>query len=296
MAINLIGIILSFSLVIFLQSFHQVEEGTIGLYWRGGALLKGYDEPGLHLKLPFITRAENIPILVQTEYVTNISCGTSGGALLKFERVEVVNRLKKELVWETVKNYSTKYSEIWIHNIITQEINDFCSLHTLEEVFISLFDTIDDKIRDSLEHDLNNWAPGIEIISVRVTKPLIPVDVASNYEKIELKKLEIKIEEQLQKISQTNFETSKIVAKIQAEEKKEVSQIQMQKQIAEIESQKIISEIEDETTSQRIPNLKLYSPQFLTLKMIEGIPKDSEVHYGPNVKNIFKLKIEEKQN
>jgi len=35
--------------------FHVVDEGHIGVYKRGGALLNTWTEPGLHYMLPFIT-------------------------------------------------------------------------------------------------------------------------------------------------------------------------------------------------------------------------------------------------
>lgn len=35
--------------------FHKVPEGHVGIYFRGGALLKGTTEPGYHFKLPLVT-------------------------------------------------------------------------------------------------------------------------------------------------------------------------------------------------------------------------------------------------
>jgi len=41
-------------------SIHKVEEGHVGVYWRGGALINRVTEPGLHLKLPFLDAFENV--------------------------------------------------------------------------------------------------------------------------------------------------------------------------------------------------------------------------------------------
>jgi len=35
-------------------------------------------------------------VTVQTDTVKNIPCGTSGGVMIKFDKIEVVNRLKKD--------------------------------------------------------------------------------------------------------------------------------------------------------------------------------------------------------
>jgi hypothetical protein len=38
--------------------------------------------------------------------------------MIKFGRIEVVNRLKKEHAWETIKNYSLNYDKTWIFDKI----------------------------------------------------------------------------------------------------------------------------------------------------------------------------------
>lgn len=69
----LIGII-GFGIVLFLISggVHKIEEGHIGLYWRGGALIDGSTEPGYHSMIPLITSFANIQVSVQTDRVENI--------------------------------------------------------------------------------------------------------------------------------------------------------------------------------------------------------------------------------
>lgn len=51
--------------------------------------------------------------------------------MINFEKIEVVNRLNKKFVIETVRNYSHEYDKIWIYDKIHHEINQFCSNHTL---------------------------------------------------------------------------------------------------------------------------------------------------------------------
>lgn len=42
----------------------------------------------------------------------------------------------------------------------SHEINQFCSKHTLHEVYISLFDTLDEHLKEALQIDCDVWAPG----------------------------------------------------------------------------------------------------------------------------------------
>ena len=52
----------------------------------------------------------------------------------------------------------------------------------------------------SLQVDLNTWAPGIEIISIRVTKPRIPERIRANFESMEQTKVEYMIISERQKV------------------------------------------------------------------------------------------------
>ena len=44
--------------------FHTVQEGHVGIYFRGGALLKEISEPGYHTKLPILTKVEEVQVTV----------------------------------------------------------------------------------------------------------------------------------------------------------------------------------------------------------------------------------------
>ena len=55
---------------------------------------------------------------------------------------QVVNRLKKEYVRETIMEYGVNYDKTWIYDKIHHEINQFCSGHSLQEVYIDKFDTV----------------------------------------------------------------------------------------------------------------------------------------------------------
>jgi len=87
--IQVVTILIVFGTVLFAcllllapASIHKIEEGHVGIYWRGGALINRITEPGIHLKIPFLDSVENVQVTLQTDKVTNIPCGTSGGVLL----------------------------------------------------------------------------------------------------------------------------------------------------------------------------------------------------------------------
>ena len=64
-------------------------QGHVGVYWRGGKLLPKTNEPGLRLKLPLLDVYSPIQVTLQTDKVTDIPCGTKGGVMVYFGKVEV---------------------------------------------------------------------------------------------------------------------------------------------------------------------------------------------------------------
>ena len=65
--------------------------------------------------------------------------------------------------------------------------------HCIFKIYIDNFDTLDEKLAEALTDGAAKWAPGIEIISIRVTKPKIPDNLLRNYEQIEAQKTQLQI-------------------------------------------------------------------------------------------------------
>lgn len=53
-------------------------------------------------------------------------------------------------VLEIVKNYTADYDKTLIFNKIHHELNQFCSVHTLQEVYIELFGECESLMSNSL--------------------------------------------------------------------------------------------------------------------------------------------------
>ncbi|XP_072341668.1 erlin-2-like isoform X2 [Scyliorhinus torazame] len=285
------------------SSVHKVEEGHIAVYYRGGALLKATSGPGFHLMLPFITTFKAVQNTVQTDEVKNVPCGTSGGVMIYFDRIEVVNFLIPSAVYDIVKNYTADYDKTLIFNKIHHELNQFCSVHTLQEVYIELFDRIDEDLKLALQQDLTGMAPGLIIHAVRVTKPNIPETIRRNYELMESEKTKLLIAAQKQKVVEKEAETERKKALIEAEKVAQVAEIKFAQMVMEKETEKRISEIEDGVfvarekaradadfyTAQRVAEsnrLKL-SPEYLQLLKYRAIASNSKIYFGKDIPKMF---------
>ncbi|KAM7464454.1 hypothetical protein LguiA_032575 [Lonicera macranthoides] len=286
-----------------LSVVHQVPEGHVGVYWRGGALLKTITYPGFHLKMPLITHFEPIQVTLQTDLVRDIPCGTKGGVMINFEKIEVVNRLHKDHVYETLLNYGVQYDNTWIYDKIHHEINQFCSVHSLQQVYIDMFDQIDEKMKDALQADCTRYAPGIEIISVRVTKPNIPESIRRNFEQMEEERTKVLIAVEKQRVAEKEAETHKKIAISEAEKNAHVSKIKMEQKLMEKDSARREEEISNlmymarersladadfyRTMKEAEANKLMLTPQYLELKFIEAITNNSKIFFGDKVPNML---------
>ncbi|KER18964.1 hypothetical protein T265_12075 [Opisthorchis viverrini] len=112
-------------------------------------------------------------------------------------------------VFDIVKNYTADYDKTLIYNKIHHELNQFCSIHTLQEVYIEMFDQIDEYLKRTLQEDLTVMAPGLFVQAVRVTKPKIPDAIRRNYEAVEAEKTKLLIANQRQKVIEREAETER---------------------------------------------------------------------------------------
>uniref|UniRef100_A0A7M4FKQ5 Erlin-1 n=1 Tax=Crocodylus porosus TaxID=8502 RepID=A0A7M4FKQ5_CROPO len=290
-------------LFLLYASIHKVEEGHLAVYYRGGALLTNPSGPGYHIMLPFITTFKSVQTTLQTDEVKNVPCGTSGGVMIYIDRIEVVNMLAPYAVYDIVKNYTADYDKTLIFNKIHHELNQFCSAHTLQEVYIELFDQIDENLKLALQKDLNVMAPGLTIQAVRVTKPKIPEAIRRNFELMEAEKTKLLIAAQKQKVVEKEAETERKKAVIEAEKAAQVSKIQYQQKIMEKETEKRISEIEDAAflarekakadadyyAAQKVADsnkLKL-TPAYLELVKYQAIAANSKLYFGDSIPSMF---------
>lgn len=301
--LGVIGVCVLVICVLLQHALHQVDEGHVGVYFRGGAMLQSMSGPGFHMMIPFLTSVRNVQTTLQTDEVKNVPCGTSGGVMIYFDRIEVVNVLQPNAVYGIVKNYTADYDKPLIFDKVHHELNQFCSSHNLQEVYIELFDQIDENLKNALQADLTEMAPGLKVHSVRVTKPKIPEAIRKNYELMESEKTKLLISTQKQKVIEKDAETERKKAVIEAEKEALVARIRHEQNILEKESMQKIETINDlmhlarekskadaefyKIQKQAESNTLLLSEEFLELKRIEAIGHNNKVYFGPDIPKMF---------
>eukprot|EP01023_Acetabularia_acetabulum_P038496 TRINITY_DN36921_c1_g1_i1.p1 TRINITY_DN36921_c1_g1~~TRINITY_DN36921_c1_g1_i1.p1 ORF type:complete len:381 (+),score=41.67 TRINITY_DN36921_c1_g1_i1:92-1144(+) len=282
---------------------HQIPEGHVGVYWRGGKMLDIVADPGFHLKIPFVDMYEAVQVTLQTDKVTNIPCGTVGGVMIYFEKIEVVNRLDRQHVHRVIKEYGVYYDRTWIYDKIHHEINQFCTSHTLQQVYISLFDQIDEKMKEALQEDLTKYVQGLNIISVRVTKPRIPDAIKTNYELMEEERTRALVAAERQKVMAIEAETERKRAVLEAQKMGETSKIENQRRLQETESKQRQEQIENEifiaqqkaladANAYRMKceaevNKEKLTAEFLQWTLLQAISNNTKIFFGQSIPDML---------
>merc|ERR1719322_1347488 len=254
------------------------------------------------MMIPLLTTYRSVQTTLQTDEVKNVPCGTSGGVMIYFDRIEVVNILESEAVQDIVKNYTADYDKPLIDKV-HHELNQFCSVHNLQEVYIDLFDQIDENLKNAIQRDLSEMAPGLKVHSVRVTKPKIPEAIRKNYELMEGEKTKLLISTQRQKVVEKEAETDRKRAVIEAEKEAAVAKIQYDRHILEKESVQKMESIDDKIhldkeksktdaeyyriAKQAEANKLLLTPQFLELRRYEAMSANQKVYFGPDIPSMY---------
>jgi len=284
-------------------SMHRVPEGHVAVYFRGGALLNKVVGPGFHFSTPLLTSVRFVQTTVQTDKVTNIPCGTSGGTVIHFDRIEVVNQLKASAVHETVKNYTTEYDKTWIYDKIHHEVNQICSRSSLQEMYVTKFDSLDETLRDALQRDIDQYAPGITIIAIRVTKPKIPKSIAANYEEIESERTKLQVAEQTQRLIEKQAETERLRAMIDAEKLAAVEKVVLERSLRERENEQLKANIANEmytakaradadaelyrATKEAEANKMRLTPELLQLEAVKALASNTKVFWGEKLPSLY---------
>jgi regulator of protease activity HflC (stomatin/prohibitin superfamily) len=191
----------------------------------------------------------------------------------------------------------------WIFDKIHHEINQFCSSHTLQEVYITLFDTLDEHLKAAIQADCDVWAPGIEIINVRVTKPKIPDQIRSNFEQMEAEKTKLLIAVESQKVAEKEAETDRKRATIEAQKFADVASINMEKELMQETTRKTISAVQDQThlakerswtdavfykqVKEADANTALLTAPYLDYMHILALANNTKVYFGDKVPSLF---------
>jgi len=280
--------------------FHNIREGHVGVYWRWGKLQSRLEPPGYHHMLPLgIDEVLEVSVTLETTVMHGVPCGTSGGVLLHFDEVEVVYRLQPQDVVDTVKNYSGGFVQTWIRDPLPSLMNEVCNSLSLHDVHIGRFAELDDMMREKLSELLAEWAPGLQVITVRLVKPTIPSSVQQNFDEVADFSSKLKTVTAHQTVVLRAAEKDRSLAVLGAQKELEVARMHANSSVLAAERSVGINEVKLQTAEARMreqADAESYAKQreaeankhkltkiFLDLQRRVHLMRNIELNIGPAV-------------
>ena len=237
------------------DSGHKIMEGTVGIYFKGGALQDHVNHPGIHFTTPFITDIQRIKIRPRTDTMNPIKTVTKDGIQNTFNNVQVISEVNSAKVVGLVKKYGLEFHKTLVFDRINEQLLSFCAKHTIDEVYSENFTQIVGTVTKQTKETIQKLGNGgITIHHLTIPKPDIPPDIAANYKEVKVQWTEQLVATQQQKTEEIKKKTEELKAVADAERSKKVQSITMEKMILEKEGQQKLSALENDILKARKEN------------------------------------------
>ena len=155
-----------------ISSIHRVEEGSVALYFRNGALQPEFAGPGIHTAAPFVTTVLRVNVRPETKFLDPMKCTTKDGVSNIFKNVQVISSINTDRIFQLVSKYGNDMKKVLIYDRIAQGIQDYCANNSIDEVYNTKFVQLSASVQQSLSDSLEKLFPGgINILNLFIPKP-----------------------------------------------------------------------------------------------------------------------------
>jgi|PlaIllAssembly_1097288.scaffolds.fasta_scaffold00034_8 regulator of protease activity HflC (stomatin/prohibitin superfamily) len=268
------AIILLIATLLF--GFHVVPEGHVDVYYRFGKLLSDTSESGLGYKMPILTENHHISVIFQSDNVKNVKCQLKQGVSIIFENVEVFNILSRKGVIPVIKSYGIDYDEVLIYSNVRNYIGSICRRLTVDDILAN-FTSVQNDLTVDIQRHINtrlNDSSYLQILSTRLSIPVIPTQILGRYEKLEEEKINKRIAEMNKQV---------VIEKLSLEKEQSIIKNAILKETESTNSEIRLKDAETKAKAKEIEataNEKLLTDSYLTLKRIEALQNNSKLFFG----------------
>jgi len=292
-----IFLVLALTVACIVDSYHKINEGYVGIYFRHGAIQDRVSEPGVHLMRPFIDDYKEVKIRPETHLMDPVKAITKDGIQNTFREINVITTVTKDQLIFMAKKFGVDFKQSLIFDRIKEDLRIFCANHTIDEVYNTMFLDIVKHVKENVARSISRLGQdGIEILNLVIPKPEIPADIAKNYKQVKVQWTEQLVATQQQKTERIKKETQLIKAVADAERQKAVLEITIQERIIEKEGAKNVSLINNEIKKEAEnneadifkyklekeaeANNALYTQEYIKLNLAKSLSNNTKFYFS----------------
>ena len=133
--VSFLVVLLAVVISVLADSHHIIEEGSVGIYYKFGALQDEVTHPGVHWKAPFVTTVEQVQVRPKTDTLNLMSTVTKDGITNTFNDVQVISKIQPKNLIKMVRTFGLQFRQALIFDRVKEELRIFCANHTIDEVY-----------------------------------------------------------------------------------------------------------------------------------------------------------------
>jgi len=289
--------ILVLAVAMMASSFHVVEEGHVGIYFKQGALQETHGMPGFNVKAPFVTTVYQIVVRPETDTMPSIISITKDGIQNTFNDVQVISLVPQEKVVPLIRQYGMEFKNALVFDRISEELKIYCAGHNIDDVYNTKFLEISPHVLNETRKSIERLSNGsVHIINLVIPKPDIPLDIAENYKQVKVQWTEQLVASQQQKTEEIRKETERMKAIADVNRTKDVLEVELQKELLQKEADKNVSEIQNSIIKLAEENLAdiakykkeqeaeankaLYTPEYVQLNLASKLSDNTKMYFS----------------
>jgi len=289
--------ILVLAVAMMASSFHVVEEGHVGIYFKQGALQEIHGMPGFNVKAPFVTTVYQIVVRPETDTMDTIISITKDGIQNTFNAIQVISLVPQEKVVPLIRQYGMEFKNALVFDRIAEELKIYCAGHNIDDVYNTKFLEISPHVLNETRKSIERLSNGsVHIINLVIPKPDIPLDIAENYKQVKVQWTEQLVASQQQKTEEIRKETERMKAIADVNRTKDVLEVELQKELLQKEADRNVSEIQNSIIKLAEENLAdiakykkeqeaeankaLYTPEYVQLNLANKLSDNTKMYFS----------------
>jgi regulator of protease activity HflC (stomatin/prohibitin superfamily) len=156
--------------------YTAIPSGHVGVYsWMGQ--IQPNLQKGVNLFNPLTSEIRHVKYIQDTDSLKNLRCVSKEGVNIEIPSIEIANRINPESVISVVSKFGFNYDTVLVLNPLGQRMRELCAERTVDEIEITDFHALDDRLKEEIQTQVDSVNSGITIDWVRITNVIIPPEI-----------------------------------------------------------------------------------------------------------------------
>ena len=156
--------------------YTAIPSGHVGVYsWMGQ--IQPNLQKGVNLYNPLTSEIRHVKYIQDTDSLKNLRCVSKEGVNIEIPSIEIANRINSESVISVVSKFGFNYDTVLVLNPLGQRMRELCAERTVDEIEITDFHALDDRLKEEIQTQVDSVNSGITIDWVRITNVIIPPEI-----------------------------------------------------------------------------------------------------------------------